>query len=255
MKGDNLKQEIRWLLEEKYEGERTAEAKRDIARLKKGEHVDYLIGRVDFLGCKIDLSRRPLIPRPETEYWVEQAIGELQRYKIQNTRYKIHVLDMFAGSGCIGVAVLKQIPETEVDFVEKEKKFVKQIQINLDLNKIGQKRYRIFESDVFSNVSRKYHFILANPPYIAESKKSKIQASVIENEPSKALFGGKDGLLYTTRFLKDAKKYLKKEGKVYMEFDSFQKGSINNLLKAFEYKAWNFYKDQYENWRYVVISL
>ena len=132
MKGDNLKQEIRWLLEEKYEGERTAEAKRDIARLKKGEHVDYLIGRVDFLGCKIDLSRRPLIPRPETEYWVEQAIGELQRYKIQNTRYKIHVLDMFAGSGCIGVAVLKHITETEFDFVEKEKKFVKQIKINLD---------------------------------------------------------------------------------------------------------------------------
>ena len=132
---------------------------------------------------------------------------------------------------------------------------MKQIQINLDLNKIGQKQYRIFESDVFSNMSRKYHFILANPPYIAESKKSKIQASVIENEPSKALFGGKDGLLYTTRFLKDAKKYLKKEGKVYMEFDSFQKGSINNLLKAFEYKAWSFYKDQYENWRYVVISL
>ena len=100
-----------------------------------------------------------------------------------------------------------------------------------------------------------YHFILANPPYIAESKKSKIQASVIENEPPKALFGGKDGLLYITRFVKDAKKYLKKEGKIYMEFDSFQKGAIDNLLKALEHKAWNFYKDQYGNWRYVVISL
>jgi len=74
-----MEQEIRWLLEEKYRGKLTPQAKRDIAKLKKGEHVDYLIGWKPFLNCTIDLRYKPLIPRVETEYWADPSRSSASR--------------------------------------------------------------------------------------------------------------------------------------------------------------------------------
>lgn len=78
---EDLRTEIRWLMEAKYGGNRFAgggKAQRDIARLKKGEHIDYVIGWVEFLGCKIDLSQKPFIPRPETEFWAQKVMHGLK---------------------------------------------------------------------------------------------------------------------------------------------------------------------------------
>ncbi len=239
--------EILWLLKEKYKGNKTSAFQLDVEKLRKGAHIDYLIGFVEFAGCRIDLSKKPFIPRPETEFWVEQATQ-----KIQSPRS--HILDMFAGSGCIGIAVLKHMPNAIVDFAEKEKKFLEQIKINARLNGIDSKRYQVIQSDMFSKVKRKYDYIFANPPYIAESKKSKVQKSVLENEPRSALFGGKDGLLYVRQFLKEAKNHLNPNGKIYMEFDSFQKRPIEKVLKQNIYNNFEFFRDQYKKWRYVVIE-
>lgn len=277
---DSLQKEIRWLIEEKYKGKRTAQTEKDIARLERGEHIDYVIGWVDFAGCRINLSKKPLIPRPETEFWVQKVIDELQRQSSRNQApysslrssprpnpmisrppspplhslsRRPRVLDIFAGSGCIGVAVLKHIPVARVDFGEKEKKLLKQIRINAKLNKIDSKHYRVFQSDIFSNIRGKYDYIFANPPYVAEARKAKVQKSVLEQEQHSAVFGGKDGLRYITKFLAEAKNYLKPNGKMYMEFDSPQKPAIAKLLKKFGYTHFEFSKDQYNKWRYARI--
>ena len=96
-----------------------------------------------------------------------------------------------------------------------------------------------------------YDYILANPPYVAEERKARVQKSVLEQEPAYAVFGGKDGLLYIRPFLRQAKEYLKKGGSVWMEFDSPQKAAIEKLLKQYGYKKWRFEKDQYGKWRYL----
>ncbi len=236
--GMNFEKEINWLLEEKYNGVLTKEAEKDIERLKKGEPVDYLIGFVDFLGVKIDLSFRPLIPREETEYWVSKVLKNIKKGKC---------LDIFSGSGCIGISLLKNIKDLKVDFVEKNKKMIEQIQINLDKNNISSDRYNLINSDIFENVNEKYNYIFANPPYISENDE-RLSESVYNFEPHLALFGGKNGLTIIKKFLKEAFSYLKKEGEIYMEFDPFQKDKIEEILRN---KNCRFYKDQSNNFRYL----
>lgn len=243
--------ETQWLLEGKYKGHPTVAAKKDIALLKKGEHVDYVIGFVDFLECKIDLSKRPLIPRSETEYWVGQAIQAMLGNEISN---RIRCLDLFAGSGCVGVAVLKHVTQAYVDFGEKNKKLLSQIRLNAKKNGIEKKRYKVVHSDIFSAIRRKYDYIFANPPYLAESRKHRVQRSVLKNEPKEALFAGKDGLDIIWLFLGQAKDFLAPGGKIYLEFDSFQKKAIEGLLKKYGYQHWQFCKDQYKKWRFVVVA-
>jgi len=241
----NLQKEINWLLKEKYNNKSNLQFKEDIKRLEKGELLDYVIGFVEFLGCRIDLSKRPLIPRPETEFWVEQELKNINSGK---------VLDIFSGSGCVGVALLMNKPKLLCDFSDKQKDSISQIKINCKLNNINKKRYKIIQSDILKNIENKYDFIFANPPYIATTRKNKIQKSVLKYEPKISLFGGESGLKYINKFLKDAKKYLNIDGKIFMEFDYIQKNQIEKLLKKYKYKNWKFNKDQYGKYRWVVIE-
>ena len=304
----NINKEINWILQEKYSGKLTESVKKYIQRLKRGEPLDYIIGFTEFLDCRIDLSKKPLIPRVETEYWVEKAIEEIgnpsslrssgqnmkslaiARDKISkesgnpSTRkarsgQNLRILDMFAGSGCIGVSVLKHIKNSHVVFVDSEKNAVEQIKINCKINKISKNRYEIIQSDIFNSittplhtqgckgvVSREFRFdyIFANPPYIPDYRnnpsvrlrtilRNRVQKSVLKYEPKEALFGGGDGLLYINKFLAEAKNFLNPGGKIYMEFDSLQKNKIEKLIKNLHYKKWEFHKDQYGKWRWLDI--
>ena len=107
-----MDKETEWLLKEKHNGEKTSAFFDDCERLKSGEPLAYVIGFVHFLDTKIWLDAKPLIPRPETEYWVKKAIETVCAEEL------LTILDMCAGSGAIGVAVAKARSLARVDFVE-----------------------------------------------------------------------------------------------------------------------------------------
>lgn len=279
--------EVRWLLAEKYHGVRSADFLRDCERLARGEPVDYVIGWTEFLGCRIDLSERPLIPRPETEWWVEKVAQSVKRKaaymaepsgcRQSNEHRGLRIMDMFAGSGCIGIAVLKHIPDARVDFVDIDSSCIRQVEKNCVLNGVDHRRYRVIRSDIFDGVengkdaegaqqiannSRSYFIrnfpvydvILANPPYVAEATTQKrVARSVRDHEPRGALFSGTDGLEHIRRFLKDAPLFLAPRGRIAMEFDDTQAQDVARLLEHSGLSG-ALYPDQYGRTRYLVAS-
>ncbi len=221
---------------------------------------EYKKGFTLFLGSKIDLSKKVLIPRIETEYWVKKALEEIKRGVGKNKKLKF--LDIFAGSGCIGISALKKIKNSYVDFIDVETEAVSQIKKNLKLNKISKERYHIYLSSFFNELEKrkevsllKYDVIFANPPYVAEERIAEVGLSVLEHEPSKALFSGKKGLKHIRKFLKSAQRFLKKNGKIYLEFDPLQVPEIKKILKEKNYKKAKFYKDQFKKYRFAKIEI
>jgi len=252
--------ETAWLLKEKYHHKPTEKFHEDVKKIKAGEPVDYVIGFTEFLNCKIDLSQKTLIPRQDTAFWVAEAIKEIKKSKNKS----IKILDIFSGSGCIGLAVLKNVlparrslGEVGCDFADKDKKAVEQIKINCKLNQPSRKasawQSKIIQSDVFKKVRGKYDFIFANPPYVAVKKIYSIQKSVLKYEPKNALFGGSDGLYYIKIFLAGAKKHLNPGGKIFMEFSPEQKPAIEKIIQKNKYSNYEFRRDEHR-WRWVIVS-
>jgi len=243
----NLEKQIYWLIYEKYQGKITPRALKDIEKLKQGYPLNYLIGWTKFLDVITDLRHKPFIPRPETEYWAEKVLKDMP------LNQKLKCLDMFSGSGCLGLAILKNRPKIQMDFAEINSQFIKQIKINLKINHLNRCRSRVIQTNVWRKIQDQYDLILANPPYISFKNKKKIQKEVLKYEPPAAYFSPQNGLYHIKTFLKQLKNHLKIGGRCYLEFGFGQKRIIAKLLKQFGFKKFCFYQDQYQRWRYVVI--
>jgi HemK-like putative methylase len=219
--------EEHWLLTEKYHGEKTGGFFADCARLAAGEPLAYLIGHIPFLESTIWLDSRPLIPRVETEYWVNEFITAAPKDT------PLSILDLCAGSGCIGVAVLQAIPHAQVDFVELAERHVATIRKNCEENGINPSRYTIYTGDLFRLLppGTRYHYILTNPPYI-DPELNRTTESVHTYEPHEALFGGKAGLDLITTIITDAPQFLVPHGQLWIEHEPEQATAIATLAST-----------------------
>ena len=212
---------------------------------------EYQKGYVIFLGCRIDLSHRVLIPRPETEFWTGRAIRDLRDLK----RDGLRVLDMFSGSGCVGIAAAKKIPQLAIDLCDIDPNAVEQIKINLEINGIGEDRARVIESDIFKGLTKcEYDVIFANPPYIDRARIAEVQDSVLNYEPHVALFSKKGGMETIEKFLRQAKEFLAPKGMIYLEFDPQQADHLREMIEAEGYSSFDLFKDQFDMWRFAKIT-
>lgn len=245
--------EVEWLLKEKYHGVESPEFHTDVERLKSGEPLAYVIGWIDFLGCKIDVSLHPMIPRPETEYWLEGAIKTI---KEKWGDQPISILDVFSGSGCIGVAAAKHLGNAHVDFSEYDPKLTEEIAINVRQNNIDESRIRIMSGDAFEKITNTYDVIFANPPYIPPNAREEMDFSVVGFEPHLAFFSDEAGLTHAHEIIDTGDKYLKPGGMYYIEHDADQLPALETLIKKSPI-LWNyeFLHDQYGQIRFLVLML
>lgn len=223
-----MTQDETWLLTEKYNGIPNDAFLHDCTRLQQGEPLAYVIGWVPFLTTRITLATHPLIPRPETEYWTNQAIEEMR------TRgdVPLSILDLCAGSGCIGISVLHALPKTHVDFVEIEERHHETIAANLTENTISSSRAHILGGDLFERVTNRYDFILANPPYI-DPVLDRTEESVKRYEPSEALYGGDGGLVFIEEILAKVAHFLAPDGVLFLEHEPEQSKRIRECAQHY----------------------
>jgi len=234
----NTKEET-WLLNDKYHGVKSDAYLADVEKLKQGEHLAYLIGWVPFLGCHIGLESRPLIPRPETEWWTEQVIRHLRTRKGDI----LECLDLFSGSGCIGVAILTHEPRSRMVFGDIEASHLTTIKKNIVRNKVALSRTRMVKTDVFSHIHTSFDIITANPPYIDEVKRAHLDRD-LGIEPSTALYAPDHGLHYIDTFLAQVQSHLRPGGVAFLEFDTEQVDAITALARTYGVHI-TFFNDQY----------
>jgi release factor glutamine methyltransferase len=225
----------------KHGGKENADFLKDVKALTDGEAYEYLLGEVLFAGAKIDLSLRPMIPRPETEFWVKQALEH-----ILNTKrgFTLRVLDLFSGSGNVGIAVLKTIPESIVDMIELDPKLKEQIEISLTRNNIKKLRTQVITGDTWEGAKGTYDVIFAVPPYVPPQMKDEVMQELSAESPL-SFFDKEDGFYFHKQVLSRAKEFLKNEGVLYLEFDITQREKIEGLAKEYGFRNYSFLKDPY----------
>ncbi len=200
-----------------------AALKRDLKRLKSGEPLGLVLGYVPFVNCEIKVTPDVLIPRSETEQLTDMIINE---YEGVPTR----VLDLCTGSGCIAVALAKNLDAfvLATDISEKAVSVARQ-------NALANFASVDFVvGDLFEKVEGKFDIIVSNPPYLNSEEMETLPKSVKDYEPNLALFGGEDGLDFYRRIASEVGEYLNPGGVIYLEVGDFQAEKVAEIFSDFD---------------------
>ncbi len=228
------------LLKEKYAGEVSLAYESDCVRLESGEPYEYVLGYVDFLGAHIDLSLHPMIPRPETAFWVARAIEELKQ-KEGNLR----LADTFSGAGNVALALLVNLPHATVDISELDPLLASQIEINLRANHIADGRARISTASALAGLTGAYDALFAVPPYVPYSALPDLDPEMIDHEPHLAFFAHEDGHEFHRILIAEAWDYLSPGGTLYMEADMDHNDAIRKIVEGTKWSSLEFWPDPY----------
>ena len=212
-----------------------------IKRYENGEPVQYIVGDVDFYGNTINVDKRVLIPRFETEGLCEIALKYL-------TNTNLNVIDLGTGSGCIPITLKKKLPNINIDAVDISSDALELAKENAKLNNVV---INFIHGDMLKPLNKKYDCIISNPPYIAYDEE--VMDIVKNNEPNNALYADNDGLYFYKEILKGAKDYLKDKYYIFFEMGYNQGERIKEI--ALKYLDCNveIKKDLQGFDRYVII--
>ncbi len=235
----------------KYGGKETEEFLFDVKKMAEGEAFEYIMGGVQFAGVKVDLSLRPMIPRRETEFWVEQALHSVvgsnvytKAREMTGSEVSFRALDLFSGSGCVGLAALKQLSRIHITFIELDPNLKRQIEISCDKNKFLLESYDVVSGSIWEGASGTYDLIFAVPPYVPAHMKDEVMGE-LKAEPSLAFFDREGGYYFHKQILENVSKYLKKGGSLFLEFDITQRKGIEELIRKQGFNVYSFLEDPY----------
>lgn len=201
--------------------------------------VKYILGQCEFMGMDFIVKPGVLIPRPDTETLVEQALKEIDNNEFYN------ICDLCCGTGAIGVSLAKFVEHINViccDISDTACEVAEQNVRRYSLNK----RISIVKSDLmeyFILNKIKFNMIVCNPPYIKESVIDTLMEDVKNYEPHEALSGGEDGLEFYRKIVKQSLKVLIENGMLMFEIGYDQKKDVTSILMRYGFKNITCIKD------------
>lgn len=196
-----------------------------VKRRAAHEPVAYLVGKREFFGIDFEVGRGVLIPRPDTETLVVQALA------IAKTLAAPRVLELCTGSGCIAVAIAKNCPQALVATVEIDTAVCEYARRNITKHGLEQ-RIEFWQGDLFGPVlGREFDIIVSNPPYVPDGEIATLDPDVRLHEPELALRGGVDGLDVVRRIVGESSAHLVAGGTVLLEISSEQAEAVVTLFE------------------------
>jgi release factor glutamine methyltransferase len=204
------------------------------ARRARGEPLQYIVGHVAFCGLRINVGPGVLVPRPETELLVQEVIRFLrEKHPHTSPPYQggdvwVSILDLCTGSGCIALALAKNFPKSDVYGVDTSEAAMVYATQNAIGEGISNIHFKL--GDLFGPIhGMTFDCIICNPPYIRAGEIATLQREVRDYEPREALDGGKDGLDFYRRIVKEAPRYLKQGGILALELGYDQAEAVQKM--------------------------
>ena len=216
-----------------------------VSERASGKPISYIIGIKEFWKFKFKIIDDVLIPRPDTEILVEEAL------KITKYKKKLKILDIGVGSGCILLSILKErkyYRGTGIDISKNCLKITKMNAISLNVSS----RLKLYKTNVDKFTLGKYDLIVSNPPYIKNLDLKYLEKDVSRFEPKQALDGGLDGISEIRKVINKSSELIKNGGKLILEIAYNQKNEVKQLLSKNSFYINSVVKDHANNDRCII---
>ncbi len=208
-----------------------------VKRKVQGEPLEYMLGKVAFYQCDLQVDKRVLIPRPETEILLDKVCTELCDLDLKGQT----ALDLCTGSGCLGLGLKRALPKLSVVLADLSEEALQLAAQNAEKNGV---QVELVQGDLLSPLEgRRFDVVLCNPPYVTEAEYAVLDPSVRSYEPMMALVGGEDGLHFYRRLSRELPAYLQPGAKIYFEIGATQGEAVKELFTGGAWRAQRLEKD------------
>lgn len=218
-----------------------------LSKLLEEVPIQYLLGTTSFYGLDFEVDANVLIPRPETEELVDWILSDYKKQTIEEPK----ILDIGTGSGCIAIALGKNISQADITAIDVSAEALALAQKNAIANGVDVTFIceNILETQ---DLQMQFDIIVSNPPYVRILEKDEIKNNVLEYEPHLALFvDDHDALLFYKKIATLAQKNLKENGKLYFEINQYLGLVMIDLLTSMGFVGVELRKDIYGNDRMI----
>ena len=221
-----------------------------LSELNRHKPIQHILGYTYFMDMKFQVSPDVLIPRPETEELVRWIFDDVNRFRNK----ELHILDIGTGSGCIPIALAKNLQKARVASFDVSEEALKIARSNAQENGVVVEFFQgnILDFQSALKIESGLDVIVSNPPYVRELEKQEMSSNVKDYEPELALFvPDADPLVFYRAIVRFAEQYLVSGGSLYLEINQYLGKEMVNLLETFTFSNIEIRQDMFGNDRMI----
>jgi release factor glutamine methyltransferase len=201
-----------------------------LAQRERGVPAQYITGHQEFWGMDFIVTPAVLIPRPETEHVIEKVLELVRAGRAPSPADVLRIVDVGTGSGCIALALAKELPHAEIHATEISPAALEIARANAARLHL-EGRVRFHQTDLLDGVEpAEFDLVVSNPPYVGESEEDHVQLEVRKYEPRNAVFAGATGLEVIERLIPQARQSLKPGGWLVIEISGTIAERVRELV-------------------------